>query len=213
MHFCGMTERFGEGAITYRLANQRPKFYVRACPPQYTKAKFTDACMEAFGRWSEVCDLVFTPTDDPNSAQFVIFTHQFDGPSGILADCMFPSPGLRQQDMRLDPSEKWDTQIDLRAVLAHEMGHGIGIAHLPSMPPPDLMQPVYDPAVTHPQEAESAIARKLYGRPQATPAPSPTPPIGDSLGLELVITQQNLVTVNYSRGTQKYKASGTAKPS
>lgn len=219
MQFCGITERFGEGAQTYRLSNQRPKFHVRSCPPQFTVSQFTDACMEAFGRWSAVCDVIFTPTADPNSAQFMIFTNRFDGPSGILADCMFPSPGLRQQDMRIDPTERWvasdnvpSGSINLFAVLCHEMGHGLGIAHLPSSPPPDLMEPTYSSDVNRPQSTEVLMVQKLYGQPQIAPPSTPVPPLGDSLGLELIISQANQISLKYTRGSQKYQARGTANP-
>lgn len=158
MQVCGNPERFGEGAVTYKLANQRPKFYVRSCPPQFTVPQFVAACVEAFGRWSAVCDLVFTPTDDPAACQFRIFSHKFDGPSGVLADCQLPSPGLSPQDMRIDPTERWVASdnpaagtINLYAVLCHEMGHGIGLTHLPSNPPPDLLEPTYRADVNRPQ--------------------------------------------------------------
>lgn len=211
MTFCGMRGQFGDGAITYKLANQRPLFYVQNTPPNMTRDQFVAACLEAFGRWSAVCDVVFAPTNDQNAAQFVIFTHQFDGPSGILADCEFPSPGLRPQSMRIDPSERWQISdnpaqgyLDLLAVLCHEMGHGIGLQHFPTGSPAELMEPVYNPAIVRPQSTEAAYAAKLYGLPQTQTPPTPpnSPPLGDSLGIDLIITQAN---------GSKYSAKGTAK--
>lgn len=206
VEFCGITERFGDGAVTYKLANQRPKFCVREGLPGIPRDQLIAACVEAFGRWSAVCDLIFTPTDDPHAAQFVIFAHQFDGQSGVLADCQLPSPGLTPQDMRLDLSERWIVsdvpppgRINLVAVLCHEMGHGIGLQHLPSNPPPDLLEPVYRADINRPQATESAIVQKWYGLPQVVTPPS-TPPLGDSLVVDLIITQ----------GTTEYRAQGKA---
>jgi len=209
LEFCGIRQQFGNGSVTYKLGDNRPKFCVQSTPPQFTRAQFIAACLEAFGRWSAVCDVMWTPTDDANAAQFLIITRQFDGPSGILADCELPSPGLRQQLMRIDPSERWVASdnppadsLNLLAVLCHEMGHGIGLQHFdPSIPPPELLNPTYNPAITQPQSGEIAFAQKLYGPPQTMPAPTPMPPIGDSLGIDLIITRDNA----------RYQAKGTAK--
>lgn len=207
MEFCGISERFGDGNVVYKLANQRPKFCVREGLPGISREHLVAACLDAFGRWSAVCDVIFTPTDDPNAAQFLIFAHKFDGASGVLADCMLPSPGLARQDMRLDLDERWVVsdnppagRINLLAVLCHEMGHGIGLQHLPSNPPPDLLEPVYRPDVYRPQATEIAIVQKWYGPPQVSPPTTPVPPLGDSLGVDLIITQ----------GAAKYRAVGKA---
>lgn len=184
MHFCGVQETFGAGAEQYRLPTNRPTYCIRCQLPGISGEAFRAACKEAFGRWSRVCDVEFTEIADPQSAQFLIVNHQFDGPSGVLADCMLPSPGIRQQRMRIDQNENWiiadnvpGNRIELRAVLCHEMGHGIGMSHLPSSPPPDLMEPSYRPSIVTPQATESLMMAKLYGPPKSTPLPpaEPTP--------------------------------------
>lgn len=190
MSFCGCRAQFGDGTPTYKLSNQRPTFYVKDAPPGFTRDQWIGFCMEAFGRWSAVCDVVWTPTNDSNAAQFLIFTHQFDGPSGILADCEFPMPGGGQQQMRIDPSERWTTQIDPLRVLCHEMGHGIGLQHFdPNVPPPELMNPIYSQTIDHPQSGEVSYVQKLYGLPQTvTPTTPPAiPTIGDSAGVDVII--------------------------
>lgn len=211
MTFCGLRAQFGDGSVIYKLADQRPKFFVESGLPGISREDLIAACLTAFGRWSEVCDVIFTPTDDRSAAQFVITTHQFDGPLGILADCELPAPNLRPQTMRIDPSEKWQIAdnpaqgyLDLLAVLCHEIGHGIGLQHFdPAVPPPELMNPVYSVRIVKPQPGEIAFVQKLYGKPQLPPPapPGPTPPTGDDAFD---------VDLQFSHGDVRYRAQGKA---
>jgi hypothetical protein len=50
--------------------------------------------------------------------------------------------------------------------------------------------------------SEAAYAAKLYGLPKAQTPSTPAPPIGDSVGVDLIITAAN---------GAKYQAKGTAK--
>ena len=193
MTFCGCRAQFGDGTALTKLPTQRPTFFVQSNPPHISRDDFISACMTAFGRWSMVCDVIFAPTNDQQSAQFVIFTHQFDGPSGILADCELPGPA--QQSMRLDPTERWTIddgpapgQIDLLRVMCHEMGHGIGLQHFdPNVPPPELMNPKYADTIISPQSGEITMVQRLYGMPKTIQPPTPVTPIGDSVDLQVVL--------------------------
>ena len=180
--FCNNPEMFGDGSAVFKLPNNRPTFFVKDALPGISRESLISACATAFGRWSEVCDVVFTLTTDINNARFVVIAHDFGSPGGVLADCELPTPGKDRQLIRLDVREPWiiagnppPNRIDLVTVLCHEMGHGIGLVHLPASPPPDLMEPTYNPSVNKPQTTEAGMMAKLYGNPLPK---TPTPPGG-----------------------------------
>lgn len=202
MTFCGMRAQFGDGNVTYRLQNQRPKVFVQDALPGISRDNLTQIFLDAFGKWAAVCDVVCVPVGDAASAQFVVIGHQFDGPSGILADAEFPAPGMAQQTVRIDVAERWGVNLNLTTVLCHEIGHLLGIPHFdPSVPPPELLNPVYNAAIDKPQSGDISFAQKLYGLPQTQTPSTPAMPLGDSLGVDVIITQNGV----------RYRAQGTAK--
>jgi hypothetical protein len=76
--------------------------------------------------------------------------YPFDGPGGVLAHCFYPPPvnaGAIAGDCHFDDAETWVTPalggagIDAVTVIAHEIGHGLGLDH--STDPNALMYPFY----------------------------------------------------------------------
>lgn len=197
MHFCGVAEQLATKdlpAEAARMPTNRPTWCLQAEIRPFTDAQARQYLADAFARWSKVCNVVFSETSSPGNANFVITEHDFgDGPSGVLADCQLPYGG--QQRMRLDRQGRWvvstnppSGSVDLIAVAAHEMGHGIGLSHLPTGGLVDLMEPFYRPGLRDPQAAETAMVVQLYGEPKVSQPPTtPVTPLGDSLGVELFI--------------------------
>jgi hypothetical protein len=180
-HVCGNTELLTAGGGLYKMPTNRPTWCLNATLPGIGADALHKALVESFANWQAVCDLAFIEVTDARTANIVIIDHEFDGPTGILADAMLPT-GVRQQVLRLDRSERWiiadnipTNRIELRTVGRHEIGHIIGFSHLPSGPPPDRMEARYSPTVNVPQATEIAMARKLYGPPASTPV-DPTKP-------------------------------------
>jgi hypothetical protein len=100
-----------------------------------------------------------------------------DGANGVLAYNASPTNG----DMVLDQGENWGasagTYIFLRNVVAHEHGHGLGMAHVcPITVSPaqgKLMEPFYEDRFDGPQQDDIRGVQRRYGdiyEPNGTPA-------------------------------------------
>ena len=136
-----------------------------------------------FGRWGEVSGLTFVyePQDDGAAFSNIASTapgvsgvrgdiriggHAIDGDSGTLAYNFFPNNG----EMILDTSDSFfaDTSgnsLRLRNVMAHELGHGIGLSHVDPVDQTKLMEPLASTAFDGPQHDDILAVQRLYGDP------------------------------------------------
>lgn len=208
MAWCGVSESFGDGSAQVKLPTSRVTFFVRDVLPGFSREEFEAACMEAWKRWERVIGIKVDkhPNGKTDCTQIVTVAN-LGGPSGVLADQMLPYGTGVNLRMRVDSTERWIIadnppagRINLLGVLCHEDGHCLGLQHILPEGDRDLMNASYEPRIFEPQEDDISYGRKLYG-PPGNGATPPVPPLGDSLGLEIIITQQNA----------RYKATGTAK--
>lgn len=143
--------------------------------------------VDMFERWSELTGntYVYEPLDDGAGWPWApgavgrrgdvrIAGHRIDGSFGILAYNFFPDYG----DMMMDTSDRWydDTRQDsrgLRNVLAHEHGHGLGLAHVCPVNRTKLMEPFATRAFRGPQHDDIRGGQRGYGDP-FEPSDSPT---------------------------------------
>lgn len=154
----------------------------------------------AFNMWSSVADLHFVQvTDDglaeggaTSSGEIRLGLHTFDGASGILAHGYYPpaNGGSAAGDIHLDKAEHWKIGfggpgIDITQVLAHELGHALGLDH--SNTPNSLMNPFYSEVFFGPQADDIAGMRYLYGAPVvAVPEPGMLWLVGIGMGALLL---------------------------
>jgi hypothetical protein len=174
--FCRNPEQFGDGTqAVYLLTTNRPKFWLAKDLPWFKRADLEALIMAAGGKWAEVCDVKLDKATSEGAANFYITTAALDGPGGVLADMELPSPGKRQQRMRIDVAEN-ALASSLLLILTHELGHAFALQHFPPGPPPELMEPSLNRAITGPQPTEAALMAKWYGLPKVeVPAPTPVP--------------------------------------
>lgn len=213
--FCGVTEEaFAINGVTYRWPRGSKLTWaigfssLGALSDLDVKDVFATALKEI----SECCDVRHEMIGNLNAANIRVISQRLDGKSGVLADCEIPVGNVSANTslrMRLDDSENWVLAdnpaagtIDLYRVVLHELLHGHGLGHKPaSIQAPALIAPVYSPLLKHLQKADKDELVRRYGTPQQPPLPPEVPPIGDSVGVEVIIKTAQAT----------YKAAGTAK--
>ncbi|XP_051492041.1 matrix metalloproteinase-28 [Apus apus] len=127
--------------LTYRVVNWPPYL-----PPRQVRL----AVSAAFQLWSNVSSLVFWEArDGPADIRLTFFhgdhndglNNAFDGPGGALAHAFFP----RRGEAHFDSAERWSLRSgkgrNLFVVVAHEVGHTLGLEHSPAKSA--LMSPYY----------------------------------------------------------------------
>uniref|UniRef100_A0A663LQT9 interstitial collagenase n=1 Tax=Athene cunicularia TaxID=194338 RepID=A0A663LQT9_ATHCN len=151
--------------LTYRILNYTPKM---------RQADVNEAIQKALSVWSNVTPLTFQKVEDKEADIMISFAYRdhkdnspFDGPNGQLAHAFQPGEGIGG-DVHLDEEETWTKDgrgYNLFIVIAHELGHSLGLSH--SHDPGALMYPTYsytDPSeFLLPQDDIDGI-QAIYGR-------------------------------------------------
>ena len=119
-------------SLTYRFRNGTPDL-----------ANEQSIVVNALTTWSQYAQISWSSTASSGLSRSMEIAwgphpnYPFDGLSGTLAYCFYPSPPNSEPvagDMYFDESETWTANggasgIDLFTVALHESGHGLGLAH------------------------------------------------------------------------------------
>jgi hypothetical protein len=153
----------------------------------------------AFDAWSSVADITFIEVTDwgedfnatQQSGDLRLGGQNIDGSNGVLAHGFFPPANgdSAAGDIHFDISETWKIGFggggfDIFQVLAHEIGHAIGLSHTGVSN--SLMNEFYSEAVHGLQADDIAGAQFLYGSAVsavAVPVPAAAWLFGSALGL------------------------------
>jgi len=140
-----------------------------------------DLFHQVFDRWEELTGLTYVhETNDDGSnvngpagilgirgdVRISGFNYQFDGNGGVLAYNNFPNDG----DMVFDAFDNFYNNLfansrRLRNVIAHEHGHGLGMAHVCPANQSKLMEPFLSTQFDGPQLDDILNGHRHYGDP------------------------------------------------
>lgn len=163
---CRVPEALANGDAMRKLRTNRPKVWFEGSLPNMPLSELKRIFFDWANRWSRVCNVECLEASSRAEAHWIIVPARIDGKNGVLADMHLPP--VPQQVMRLDVSEN-ATEQQLGQTIMHEAGHGFGLLHLDSTPPPDVMEPQLNRSLMEPQATEAKIMATMYGPPRQTP--------------------------------------------
>jgi predicted Zn-dependent protease len=144
-----------------------------------------DAVEQALAIWNGVCGINLKMAANRSVAHIVIGRGSIDGPNGTLAwselPCGFTKSQWRQLQQKYDTGEMWtiaenppNGKIDAVRVIAHELGHALGVQHLAMG---NLMAPTYSTSIRYPQNGDIVEMLARYGKPVVPEPPAPVPTV------------------------------------
>lgn len=163
--FCACPDRMtaGNGAKWDHLD---VSYFVRDPLPRWTLEETWRAADWAFAQWAAITALKPRRSETRNEADILITVGPIDGAGKVLAWSNLPParPVMQRYDSRESGwilSATPGAYIDAGAVIAHEVGHALGLEH--DARSGQLMSPTYEPGLRVPQANDKARIVELYG--------------------------------------------------
>lgn len=160
------------GTVSYAFATADAFSAFNAFDAALVEAPLQALVLRALDAWSDVADIRFVPAPEGEIADIEFGWSDLDGPGGTLAETAsqrLAGTQLRAA-VRMDAAESWSADVALDptestlenfyAVVAHELGHVIGLAHDPS---PGALMHAFALDVVDITLAEAKRAAAIYG--------------------------------------------------
>ncbi len=186
----------GGGASTQNVLNQRFVQWFGSVNEGQDKVR------AVFDRWQTLAAVTYTQINDDNASwgtsgnpsrgDIRIVSINIDGPGGTLAFNFFPTNG----DMVIDSSESYQSSGNnfrfFRNVVAHENGHGMGLAHSCPQDGSKLMEPGLNTSFDGPRTDDVRGMQRIYGD---NAEPNDTAGLATNLGqlgLNLILNDRSI---------------------
>jgi len=142
-------------------------WYIEKACAALNRTAAETAYMQCTQEWMKVCGAKFEPTTNPKTARLTVRFDGIDGAGRVLAWSDLPDPTGAPRVQKFDGDENWvlsdkpkPGEIDFIRVGTHEIGHVLGIGHLPAG---NLLQPMYDPTLRSLRNGDIVEAVARYG--------------------------------------------------
>lgn len=183
LFLCAVPNQLGAGGVC-KWRKNRLTWSVTGSLPGLADSVWLDAIRLAWSYWEEVANIHAEYTENAAAADILIGTGHIDGPSGVLAWSEMPcgqsdpdrlneryDTGERRWVVAVDPEPG---QLDIVRVVAHELGHALGLPHFPAGSNA-LLAPQYSTSIRRPRLLDIQAIQARYGPPVEIPAPNPEP--------------------------------------
>lgn len=173
--FCALPDVMEQRGGTCRWPDGNIGYFVQDALPGLSIEQTWDSFDWAMKLWAGAGNLRTFRARQAAEARIVAKVKRLDGPNGVLAQSQLPCGSIRQAMQDYDSGEAWNRTVDARLVIAHELGHALGLDHAPGKG--SLMSAYYDPLIKALQTWDVNEIVRRYGAavPQTPPTP-PTPP-------------------------------------